>query len=105
MTGNLPIRRPPSTSIKTGSEIQQEIAAPFSLLQELMPFKSCVVSTGGGAVERRKNWGYMQHGVVIWLDGSPELLARRTCNDGQNSRPMLGNVEEVKPKLIQSASQ
>ena len=28
-----------------------------------MPFKAVVVSTGGGAVVRPQNWGYMQHGV------------------------------------------
>lgn len=65
-------------------------------LQEIMPFKACVVSTGGGAVERRKNWGYMQHGIVVWLDGPAEILARRACKDGQGSRPMLGDSKEVR---------
>lgn len=54
-----------------------------------MPFKAIVVSTGGGAVIRRQNWGYMQHGVVVWLTGQPELLARRALQDGTASRPLL----------------
>lgn len=61
-----------------------------------MPFKACVVSTGGGVVERRRNWGYMQHGIVIWLDGPPELLARRACQDGQSSRPLLGSTDQAR---------
>ena len=54
-----------------------------------MPFKSVVVSTGGGAVLRKQNWGYMQHGVVVWLTGHPELLSRRAHRDGTQSRPLL----------------
>lgn len=46
-------------------------------------------------MERRKNWGYMQHGIVIWLDGPAELLAKRACKDGQESRPLLGKSQEV----------
>ena len=63
-----------------------------------MPHKGVVVSTGGGAVVRQQNWGYMHHGVVVWLSGEPELLARRALRDGISSRPMLaqgGGAEEV----------
>ncbi|KAK9917267.1 hypothetical protein WJX75_002538 [Coccomyxa subellipsoidea] len=59
------------------------------VLHELMPFKAVVVSTGGGAVTRKQNWGYMQHGVVVWLTGPPELLSRRALRDGTQSRPLL----------------
>ena len=59
------------------------------LVQELMPFKAVVVSTGGGAVTRKQNWGYMQHGVVVWLTGPPELLSRRALRDGTQTRPLL----------------
>ncbi len=61
----------------------------MDVLQELMPFKAVVVSTGGGAVVRRQNWGFMQHGVVVWLTGSPELLSRRALRDGTATRPLL----------------
>lgn len=44
-------------------------AVPRCVLQELMPFKECVVATGGGIVTRAMNWGHMQHGIVIWLSG------------------------------------
>ena len=56
-----------------------------------MPFKAVVVSTGGGAVVRPQNWGYMQHGVLAWLRDESELLARRALRNGISSRPMLAN--------------
>lgn len=69
-----------------------------SLLQQLMPFTKCVVATGGGAVLRRKNWGFMQHAVVIWLDGSPELLASHVVGQtgGTKSRPLIFSSADVK---------
>ena len=67
-----------------------QISSQLVPRQELMPFKEVVVATGGGAVTRRVNWGYMQHGVVTWLSGPPALLARRAVSDGPGSRPMLG---------------
>lgn len=60
-----------------------------------MPFKAVVVSTGGGAVIRKQNWGYMQHGVVVWLTGAPELLSRRALRDGIQSRPLLSQGSEA----------
>ena len=76
------------------------------LPQELMPFKAVVVSTGGGAVTRKQNWGYMQHGVVVWLTGPPELLSRRALRDGTQSRPLLsessaGSEEVGRPCNLQ----
>ncbi|CAL8469084.1 g8625 [Coccomyxa elongata] len=59
------------------------------VLQELMTTKDAVVSTGGGAVMREENWGYMSQGVVIWLTGPAELLSRRALQDGTKSRPLL----------------
>lgn len=63
-----------------------------------MPFTKCVVATGGGAVLRRKNWGFMQHAVVIWLDGSPELLANHVVGQkgGTKSRPLIFSSADVK---------
>lgn len=74
-----------------------------------MPFTKCMVATGGGAVIRRKNWGYMQHGVVIWLDGSPELLATHVAGQdgGTTSRPLIVSnpdpSEEVGMHLMERA--
>ncbi len=59
-----------------------------------MPFHSCVVSTGGGVVLKRENWGLMQHGVVVWLSGEPRLLAARAMRDDLSTRPLLARTEQ-----------
>ena len=46
-----------------------------------------VIATGGGIVLRRQNWSYLHHGIVIWLDGSADLLQARLQEDV--SRPLL----------------
>lgn len=73
----------------------------FLQLQQLMPFTKCIIATGGGAVIRRKNWGYMQHGVVIWLDGSPELLASHVLGQsgGTKSRPLIFSNTDVQEQV------
>jgi shikimate kinase len=65
------------------------------VLMELSPFKDCVIATGGGAVTRAENWGHLQGGVSIWLQGPPELLARRVVGDGTSNRPMLQPTEST----------
>lgn len=59
------------------------------VLKELAPYKSLVIATGGGAVTRPKNWSFMHNGVVAWLRGEPELLARRVVAEGIEKRPLL----------------
>lgn len=65
------------------------------VMMELSPFKDCVIATGGGAVTRAENWGHIQGGVSIWLQGPPELLARRVVGDGTSNRPMLQTPEST----------
>jgi len=59
------------------------------VLKELAPYKQLVVSTGGGAVKDPMNWSYMHNGIVAWLQGEPELLARRVVAEGVEKRPLL----------------
>eukprot|EP00878_Enallax_costatus_P039062 GHUV01044580.1.p1 GENE.GHUV01044580.1~~GHUV01044580.1.p1 ORF type:complete len:224 (+),score=58.69 GHUV01044580.1:152-823(+) len=59
------------------------------VLKELAPYKNLVVATGGGAVTRPKNWSYMHNGIVAWLQGEPDLLARRVVAEGIEKRPLL----------------
>eukprot|EP01025_Chloroclados_australasicus_P001973 TRINITY_DN10468_c0_g1_i1.p1 TRINITY_DN10468_c0_g1~~TRINITY_DN10468_c0_g1_i1.p1 ORF type:complete len:309 (-),score=45.44 TRINITY_DN10468_c0_g1_i1:182-1087(-) len=73
-------------------------------LQQLAPFTRCLISTGGGAVLRTDNWAHMQHGVVIWVDGPPKLLAARLFKSKQQgSRPLLneaeGEIQSLEQKL------
>lgn len=72
----------------------------FEYWQELAASKAVMVSTGGGVVTREQNWESMRHGLVIWLTGPPELLAKRAVSDGTQSRPLLsqgssGHTSEV----------
>lgn len=57
-------------------------------------FKAKQVSTGGGAVIRRKNWGYISHGVSVWIDVEiPELVRRLLKNaDDLSLRPILAEA-------------
>lgn len=59
------------------------------VLKQLAPYKNLIISTGGGAVIRPTNWSYMHNGIVCWLNGDPELLARRVVKDGPEKRPLL----------------
>lgn len=59
------------------------------MLKQLAPYKNLVVATGGGAVLRPTNWGYMHSGVVAWLNGPTDLLAKRVAKDGVAKRPLL----------------
>lgn len=64
-------------------------AYTLQVLKELAPYKSLVVATGGGAVTKPKNWSYMHNGIVAWLRGEPDLLARRVVAEGIEKRPLL----------------
>lgn len=66
--------------------------AETAVLQALLPYKSVVVATGGGAPVKRENWGLMHHAVVAWLDGPPALLAARAVADGVGARPLLADA-------------
>lgn len=55
----------------------------------MAPYKSMVVSTGGGAVQDPMNWSYMHNGIVAWLQGDTGLLARRVVAEGVEKRPLL----------------
>ncbi len=64
------------------------------VLQELSQYARSVISTGGGAVLSRENWGNMRHGIVIWLNGSAETLAARIRGQEKENRPLLKDEED-----------
>jgi shikimate kinase len=56
-------------------------------LSQISAYTRLVVATGGGIAIERINWSHLHHGLVIWLDASPELLWKRL--QGDRSRPLL----------------
>jgi shikimate kinase len=60
-----------------------------------------VVATGGGIVTERINWSYLHHGLVAWLDASPQILWQRL--QGDRSRPLLQdpNPQEKLKKILE----
>jgi shikimate kinase len=57
------------------------------VLDTVHSYVRCIVSTGGGLVNKIENWGKLQSGIVIWLDVSPEVIMSRIKDD--TNRPLL----------------
>ena len=57
------------------------------VLSQLSPYMRMAIATGGGIVLERKNWSYLQHGIVVWLDVPVNILYERLKGDA--SRPLL----------------
>ena len=70
------------------------------VLSEVSAHTKLVVATGGGIVLGAKNWSYLRHGLVVWLDATPDHLWQRLKND--QSRPLLQapNPKEVLTDLL-----
>jgi len=82
---------------ENGEDIFRDIET--KVLQELSQYARSVISTGGGAVLSRENWGNMRHGIVVWLNGSPQTLASRIQGQEKENRPLLNDVEESQDEL------
>ena len=58
-----------------GEEAFRDVEA--AVLNEVASYARMVVSTGGGIVTRRTNWGHLRNGVVLYLDAPVECVAAR----------------------------
>lgn len=60
------------------------------ILDTVHSYIRCVVSTGGGMVERNQNWSKLQTGIVVFLDVDPEVIIKRLeGGKGMENRPLL----------------
>ena len=71
-------------------------------LQEIIKLPSVVVSTGGGVVLKKENWGILRQGIIVWLDINKEIVLNR-LNSKDNIRPLLkGNIERTYEEIFQT---
>lgn len=57
------------------------------VLSQVCAFTKLTIATGGGIVLRQENWGYLHHGLIVWLDAPVELIYSRLVED--TTRPLL----------------
>ena len=71
-------------------------------LQEIIKLPSVVVSTGGGVVLKKENWGILRQGIIVWLDINKEIVLNR-LNSKDNIRPLLkGDIEKTYEEIFQT---
>ncbi len=61
------------------------------VLAQVCAFTKLTIATGGGIVLRRENWGYLHHGLIVWLDAPVELIYSRLVED--TTRPLLQDAD------------
>ncbi|MGA7937624.1 MAG: shikimate kinase [Kovacikia sp.] len=61
------------------------------VLAEVSAYTRRAIATGGGIVQKRENWGYLRHGIVVWLDVPIEQLQIRLQSN--TTRPLLQGAD------------
>ncbi|WP_413175495.1 shikimate kinase [Anabaena azotica] len=57
------------------------------VLGQVCAYTKLTIATGGGIVLRQENWGYLRHGLIVWLDAPVQVLLKRLAED--ETRPLL----------------
>ena len=71
-------------------------------LQEIIKLPSVVVSTGGGVVLKKENWGILRQGIIVWLDINKEIALKR-LNSKDNIRPLLkDNIDKKYEEIFET---
>lgn len=71
-------------------------------LQEIIKLPSVVVSTGGGVVLKKENWGFLRQGIIVWLDINKEIVLNR-LNSKDNIRPLLkANIDKKYEEIFET---
>lgn len=63
------------------------------VLAELCAYTRLTIATGGGIILKRENWGYLRHGIVVWLDVPIAQLQARL--EADTTRPLLQQTDPV----------
>ena len=61
------------------------------VLSQVCAYTNLAIATGGGIVLQQKNWSYLHHGLVVWLDVPAEVLYTRLADD--TTRPLLNDPD------------
>ena len=67
-------------------------------LQEIIKLPSTIVSTGGGVILKKENWGILRQGIIVWLDINQEVALER-LKAQNNTRPLLSG-RDLKKQYI-----
>jgi len=59
-----------------------------SCLKETIKIPSLVISTGGGIVTKKENWGILRQGIIVWIDLDKDIALQRLKNE-IDKRPLL----------------
>lgn len=71
------------------------------VLEQIASYRRLVIATGGGIVTRQENWGYLQHGIVVWLDVPlPQLAARLATESEQRPLLLQADLETTLTELL-----
>lgn len=61
------------------------------VLMQLSAYTCSAIATGGGIVLRQRNWSYLRHGVIVWLDVPVKVLVERLAEN--STRPLLKETD------------
>ena len=79
-----------------GEEIFRQLET--QCLQEIIKLPSTIVSTGGGVILKKENWGILRQGIIVWLDINQEVALER-LKAQNNTRPLLSG-RDLKKQYI-----
>ena len=90
------IEMPIASFFAQGNE-QQFRDLEYQILMEMAQYTRVVIATGGGTVLKNDNWGLLRHGVVVFLDMSPEDIYDRLKADPTQiqKRPLLNEKDPL----------